>query len=210
MLAPCVSTILLPPRQRLPAEFVAPFHFLQSVTLHRPRTVDLTAGGCPVATLWPASSCPVRSAQSLWWLPPCCPFLMSLRCCCNLSRCSSYVSVVDEVPPHVVLVPSPPFAVDLAARLVVLLSVNRSVCCNRSRRSFLVSGVDEVPPHVVLVPSPPLSRGPCGATRRPALCVTRSVSCNRSLCSFLVRGVDEVPPPVVLVPSLSLTRRVSS
>ena len=35
---------------------------------------------------------------------------MSLRCCCNLSRCSSYVSVVDEVPPHVVLVPSPPLS----------------------------------------------------------------------------------------------------
>ena len=162
MLAPCVSTILLPPRQRLPAEFVAPFHFLQSVTLHRPRTVDLTAGGCPVATLWPASSCPVRSAQSLWWLPPCCQ-----------SSCPDGVA-------------------------------------SRPRYSSHVSVVDEVPPHVVLVPSPPLSRGPCGATRRPALCVTRSVSCNRSLCSFLVRGVDEVPPPVVLVPSLSLTRRVSS
>ena len=126
MLAPCVSTILLPPRQRLPAEFVAPFHFLQSVTLHRPRAVDLTAGGCPVATLWPASSCPVRSAQSLWWLPPCCqsscPDGVASR-----PRYSSHVSVVDEVPPHVVLVPSPPFAVDLAARrlaarLVVLLS----------------------------------------------------------------------------------------
>ena len=37
--------------------------------------------GCPVAALWPASSSPVRSAQSLWWLPPCCQFLVSRRCC---------------------------------------------------------------------------------------------------------------------------------
>ena len=85
MLAPCVSTILLPPRQRLPAEFVAPFHFLWSVTFRRPRAVDLMAGGCPVAAPWPASSSPVRSAQSLWWLPPCCQFLVSRRCCRSTS-----------------------------------------------------------------------------------------------------------------------------